>query len=120
MPLADSNKKFDQAQLDSLVQEFHRRHDALYGYSMPDSGVELINLRVTASGMTDKPGQEKQAIGTVDASHALLGERKVYFRAEFEQVPVFEGLKLHPGNTIQGPAIVVQPTTTIVVPTGYD
>ena len=31
-------------------------------------------------------------------------------------VPVYDGLALQPGNRLPGPAIVEQPTTTIVLP----
>lgn len=120
VPLPDSGGSFDEEKLDTLVNDFHQRHDALYGYAMQGSEVELINLRVTASGLTEKPGQEKQSLGAADSSHALLGEREVCFDGSFEKVPVFDGLKLEPGNTVVGPAIVVQPTTTIVVPGDYD
>ncbi len=118
--LVDNKDGFTKSDLETLVNGFHQRHDALYGYAMQDSAIELINLRVTANGLTDKPGQEKQALGAEDASHALLGERQVYFNGSFMSVPVFDGLKLGPGNTVTGPAIVVQPTTTVVVPGDYD
>ena len=36
-------------------EDFHERHEALYGYSMPGAPTELINLRLSARGITDKP-----------------------------------------------------------------
>ena len=102
-----------------LCAAFHSRHDNLYGYSMPDAGVELINLRITARGKTDKPAQEKHEKTGSGSDHALLGARAAWFDDEFVDTPVYDGLKLVHGNRIDGPAVVVQPTTTIIVPPDF-
>jgi N-methylhydantoinase A len=102
-----------------MCQAFHDRHDALYGYAMQGSALELINLRVTGKGKTDKPRQETYATSTEDASAALIGERQAYFEDRFQTTPVYDGLELQNGNQLVGPAIVVQPTTTIVVPPDF-
>ena len=64
----------------NLCAAFHSKHDTLYGYSMPDAGVELINLRITARGKTDKPAQETHERSSAGADHALLGTRDAWFR----------------------------------------
>jgi N-methylhydantoinase A len=110
----------DTAQLTQIADAFHRRHDTLYGYAMSSAPVELINLRITARGQTVKPRQRAQALGTAGADHALSGTRRAYFAGDFHDVPVYEGLQLKPGNRLQGPAIVVQPTTTIIVPGDFE
>lgn len=113
------NGTLDASGLEQMEEAFHERHDSLYGYSMRGAPLELINLRVTARGRTDKPMQEKFELGDPDSSHAALGERQAYFDGEFISTPVFDGLKLEPGNRVEGPAIVVQPTTTIVIPPDF-
>jgi N-methylhydantoinase A len=109
-----------QAALDEVVAAFHARHDALYGYSMPGAPVELINLRVSARGQTEKPQLARSPDGGADPAGALRGRREAYFDGEFATVPVYDGLKLVNGNVVSGPAIVDQPTTTIVVPDGFE
>lgn len=106
--------------LEAITAKFHRQHDALYGYAMPGAEVELINLRVTGTGETTKPELTRQPPGAEDSEHARIGERRAYFRREFHQVPVYDGLALASGNRLDGPAIVVQPTTTIVVPPDFE
>jgi N-methylhydantoinase A len=49
-----------------------------------------------------------------------VGSRKAWFDGEFRELPVYDGLKLVNGNRVDGPAIVVQPTTTIVIPPDFD
>ncbi|MBI2969399.1 MAG: hydantoinase/oxoprolinase family protein, partial [Gammaproteobacteria bacterium] len=110
----------DGAALEQMVATFEQRHDTLYGYSMHGAPLELINLRVTGLGLTYKPRQEKFEMGDPDPSHAVLGTRQAYFDGAFREVPVYDGLRLEPGDTVAGAAIVVQPTTTIVVPPDFD
>jgi N-methylhydantoinase A len=106
--------------LSMIVERFHDRHDSLYGYAMKGTPVELINLRATARGLTDKPQFSRSAKATGPASAALLGKRDAYFHGEFVSTPVYDGLKLANGHAVAGPAIVQQPTTTIIVPPDFD
>ena len=108
-----------QSRLKDLSEDFHLKHDSLYGYSMPGAGVELINLRITARGKTRKPAQERHEQRGAGAGHALLGARDAWFAGGFIETPVYDGLALVNGNRVAGPAIVVQPTTTVVVPPDF-
>ena len=108
------------ADLAKLVDQFHARHDALYGYSMKGTPVELINLRVTGRGLTPKPKFKRSSPGRFKVEKARIGRRKAWFDGAFREVPVYDGLVLQNGHTIRGPAIISQPTTTIVVPPDFD
>jgi N-methylhydantoinase A len=109
-----------KADLAQLVDQFHARHDALYGYSMKGTPVELINLRVTGRGLTPKPKFERSSPARFKVEKARIGRRKAWFDGAFREVPVYDGLVLQNGHTIRGPAIISQPTTTIVVPPDFD
>lgn len=103
-----------------LGEAFHHRHETLYGYSMPGAPLEFMNLRVTAVGLTEKPSFNRFPYGGEDPSAAFKGYREVYFDGGFVKTAVYDGLKLLNGNIIQGPAIVEQPTTTIVITPQFD
>lgn len=111
--------EFSQADLDALVEKFHQRHNELYGYSMPGDPIELINLRLSAKGLTVKPSVEKTPCGDADPAAALLGVREAMFDEGECSVHIYDGMKVLPGNVIDGPAIITQPTTTIVVPPDF-
>ena len=111
---------FSRPALDALAAEFHRRHDELYGYSTPAVPIEMINLRVSVRGVTDKPVVETYASQGPDPSAAKTGSRKAWFDGAFVDTPVYDGLQLFNGNVVPGPAIVVQPTTTILVPADFE
>ncbi len=105
--------------LDSISDNFHALHDKLYGYQLKEEGVplELINLRVTAWGVTPKPKFKEEPYQGIDSSHAIKGRRKIYLTRQKEWVDasIYNGAKLGFGNKVEGPAIIELPTTTIVV-----
>jgi N-methylhydantoinase A len=111
---------FTPEALKTLAADFHKRHDDLYGYSTPNSPMEIINLRVSVRGVTDKPSVDTYPKQSADPSAARINTRKAWFEGAFVETPVFDGLKLFNGNVVPGPAIVVQPTTTILVPPDFE
>jgi len=56
----------------------------------------------------------------MDASRHIKGQRDVYFEEKYGFVPtfVYDGDAMEVGNILEGPAIIEQSTTTIVVPPG--
>ncbi len=103
-----------------MVKGFHEKHDELYGYSLPQAETELINVRLTCIGNTDKPIFKESPYKGQDPSEAFKKERQVRFGGSFIKVPVFDGLRMGNGNIVKGPAIIEEPTTTIVVTPDYD
>ena len=102
-----------------LVNDFHARHEALNGYSMPTAPVEIVNLRVVGKGIVDKPEIVRPASQKDDSPARPTGHRKVFFEEGLKEVPVYDGLRLSAGSTLIGPAIVEQETTTVIVQPGY-
>ncbi len=108
----------------SIKNSFHAAHDRLYGYSLAREGtaVELVNLRLTAVGITHKPVFREEETHGADVSSALKGTRSVYLPSEegFATVEVYDGHSLHRGNRLTGPAIIEQVNTTTFVPRGWN
>jgi N-methylhydantoinase A len=105
-----------------IAEAFHRAHEKLYTYSMPENPLEIMNLRITAVGAVDKTGLFERREGTTDPVKARKGRRKAHFeeRGGLVEVPVYNRDLLEPGNRIPGPAIIEERITTIVVHPGWD
>ncbi|NMG16371.1 hydantoinase/oxoprolinase family protein [Aromatoleum bremense] len=107
-----------------IARAFHAEHNRLYGYSLEQEGtpVEVINVRVQAIGVTDKPVAREELWAGDDAAHALKGRRAVYIpeTKAFRDVPVYDGHRMGHGNRIEGPAMIEQETTAIFVSASYD
>lgn len=108
--------------LAQLLRDFHARHEQLYTYSEPHNVVELVNLEVMASGAVDKPALPQLAAGSGDPAAALDSWRAMLFDDAGLRVdtPVYDGARLLAGDRIAGPAVIEEPTTTIVVRPGWN
>ena len=115
--------EIENSNFESISAKFHPEHNRLYGYSLEEDGtpLELINLRLTALGKTDKPRFSEEEFKGEDPSSAKKGEREVYLplKKTMENVPVFDGAKLGHGNRITGPALIEQVNTTTFVTGDY-
>ncbi|MFX1760595.1 hydantoinase/oxoprolinase family protein [Rhodococcus sp. As11] len=105
--------------LKQLIADFEDKHESLNGYSMPGEATELINVRLTAFGRTSKPALTEDPSAGPDPSTAHKGTREAIFSGARIQADVYDGLALRRDNRIVGPAIVEQPTTTVVLIEGY-
>jgi len=54
-----------------------------------------------------------------DASEAVIRNDRVFFNGEWIETSIYERGKLHPGNMVEGPAVVAQDDTTTVIEFGY-
>ena len=108
----------------SIATAFHTEHNRLYGYALEDGNVpiEIINVRVQALGITDKPSLKVEAWGGEDADGAIKGRRPVYVPESrgFQTVPVYDGHKMRYGNRVVGPCMIEQVTTSIFVSANFD
>ncbi|MBI5445293.1 MAG: hydantoinase/oxoprolinase family protein [Deltaproteobacteria bacterium] len=116
--------RFEAEGLDYLSEALHAAHDRLYGYSLKGTPteVEIVNLRVTAVGVTEKPSLKRMEPEDADAAKYRKGSRSVYLPREraFREVPVYDGEAMVFGNCVAGPAILEQITTSTFVPPEYN
>lgn len=106
--------------LQNIKEAFHNRHEELYTYSEKDSPVELVNIESTIYGRIDRPNySELENKGQIN--DALKISRNLIFseKGNSLKTPVYDGNKLSPGNLIDGPAVVEEDTTTLVIESGW-
>jgi N-methylhydantoinase A len=107
------------------VADFHEAHRRRFTYASEAEAVEIVNVRLTATGHTDKPQFSHQPLAGLDPKAAFLGYKPVYFAehdaAAARPIPtaLYQRERLAPGNMVVGPAIVFQLDTTSVIPPGW-
>ena len=108
--------------VEDIVQTFHKIHERLYSYCTPETPLEIVNLRVTGVGRVKKTALEKPAASDADVKNALKNTRQIYFEeyAEWRDIPVYDRDKLFAGHSIQGPAVIEERITTIIVHPNWD
>ena len=99
------------------VEAFHAAHEKAYGYRNENKPVQMVNIRLRARGTPKKPSMPAFATGDEQPdSSALLSERDVIFEGRALKTSVYDREKLKPGNVFAGPAVIVEYTSTILVP----
>ncbi len=98
---------------------FHQTHNRAYGHSEPQAALEIVNLRVRAVGRVKQPKIRKGLTSNRDVSEAQLDEQDVILAdGSARTISQYAGEVLHPGHSVAGPAIVVQPDTTVYLSSG--
>ena len=104
---------FDEDDLmKNISDRFHKRHEELFTYSLPDQDAVLVNGRLAAIGALPDLPREPKTENRVETGYCAT--RKIYL-AGWCDAPVFNLEELVPGQTIEGPAIIESSTTTVVL-----
>jgi N-methylhydantoinase A len=107
--------------LSEVVDLFHRVHHQSYGHSDPEAPVEVVNVKARGLGRIPKPKAALVPQGGVDPSVAFVGRRKVFFKSAkgWLDCPHYDRVKLLAGNLIEGPAMVCEFDSSVVVLPGH-
>ncbi|MAS04860.1 MAG: 5-oxoprolinase [Ahrensia sp.] len=110
----------DEAALARIKEAFHARHKELYTYDEPHSAVEVVNIESTIQGYVDNPDQMMIAEGK-GAETAVKGTRAMVFDASGEttETRIYDGDLLGAGDRVEGPAVIEEVTTTLVIEPGW-
>lgn len=111
----------EQADLEAIVLGFHNAHRRAFGHAMEGDPVEVVNFRVSASGLNPKPTLSAPSQGelSVGIESARKGEREIYLEGRFLLCPVYERSLMKPGMQVKGPAIVEQTGSTSLILPNY-
>lgn len=124
---ADLNEDFEitPAGVKAMEQAFHKEHERTFSIK-DDTYIECVSWRVKAIGKHEREAKLPEA--KLPTNRDLAYEegksssfRKIYFKEydDLKMTPVFPGSRLIYGDIVHGPAIIEEPTTTIVVLPGY-
>jgi N-methylhydantoinase A len=96
-----------------LGHKFSAAHKALYGFALPEVAMEIVTLRLEASGVLPAPTPGK--VGQGDPHTAKIGTQAMLLNGTEIMVPVLDRTRLGVGAEINGPAILTQLDTTILI-----
>jgi N-methylhydantoinase A len=115
IPIPEGN--FTEVKKEEVRRRFDETYKKLYGRTYPDSPVEFINFKVRASlpeRLLRLPKIDKKAGSIKDA---IKGQRQAYSRIAKDFIPytVYNRYELFPDAEFQGPAIIEERESTVIV-----
>ena len=102
----------DGSDLDRAVDEFHKMHQGQYAHSDSSATPEIVNLRLSAIGILPKP--RSHGIDSGDGKSRRIS--RIYDQGNWREFRVFERRSLQTGVTLEGPLIIEEPHSTIMLP----
>jgi N-methylhydantoinase A len=93
---------------------FDEIHDRRYGHKATSEAVEIVNIRLTATGKRERSRFPELPPATTDA---LIAHRHVIFDDSLEGIecPIYDRERLGPGARISGPAVIQEYASTTVL-----
>jgi len=116
--LGDRGEFADSADVAWLQERFDAEHFKLFAINQPGSPIETVTWRGEARVVRPKPKLVAAAPAGGAETTAAPASRPVYFDGEMLATEIYSGEHLAPGARVNGPAIIEEATTTIVVPPG--
>jgi N-methylhydantoinase A len=100
----------------TMFEAFENVYEAVYGYRL-GAPADVVTLRVKSVGKIPAPNLRPIARGNADPTQALIGMRLVYDFLDIEpqEFRLFDRARLLADDRVDGPALIVEPTTTTVV-----
>jgi len=124
--LEDLDVTFSFGRIDSgedllqAIDEFEGKYVNIYGESarFPESGFFIKELFVEVAGEKPTPERPTYEMTPEVSEDAIKGERDAYYNGEWHDFTIYDMEEIRAGNTIESPAIVEHPMTTLVIPPG--
>lgn len=111
IPIASAS--FD---LGVLAARFNNEHERVYGHAARESACELVNLRVTAIGKVVRPNFPSYASRTSEDGALKPDQfRSLFFDGKAVDTAIYKIESLRSGDTINGPTVIEDPRSTVVV-----
>lgn len=103
----------------SLLERFHRAHEAVYGHSRPGAPVEVVNLRLKAVGVMPKPdlAANPEQSPSVQAPESATRPLLVPDGSSITMT-IYRRDSLPTGLRVAGPCVIEQPDATVFIPEG--
>ncbi|MEW9339597.1 hydantoinase/oxoprolinase family protein [Streptomyces tanashiensis] len=114
VPLLAATEPAGEGFLATAAARFAALHERRYGHATPEAPVEFVTLRSTALGALPEAAPVPYA--AEEAASDTVRQRPVVFGSRSYDTTVLRREGLAPGQRVVGPAVIVEATSTTVVP----
>jgi N-methylhydantoinase A len=116
VPFEIPGGKLQKGDIAGLVAAFHQMHERIYTIKEETDTVEFTTWKVRAIGDTGGSQRTGAKLPAHSGQPQVKSQRSVFLgKAGERRLPVYAGEMLMEGAAIVGPAVIEQPTTTILL-----
>ena len=113
IPIKSSN--YDKSSIDEIITDFHDQYEKEFTYRL-NSQVDMIQFHLVAFAKIHKPDLQERAITGISVEETIKEKRKVDFdQMGIHESNIYDFNLLEPNMEFTGPAIVEDPSTTVVI-----
>jgi N-methylhydantoinase A len=98
----------------AVEEAFHETHERIFAVREPGQYLECLLWKARATAVLEKPELRPREAGA-GATEAASTAGAYFKETGLQAVPVYDGAELPAGARLEGPAIVREATTTVVV-----
>lgn len=102
----------------TMQRQFEQLHRQRYGFIVPDRPLIVESLVVECIGRSPTP-VDRVAISQRSGPPQPIATVQMFSRNQWQQTPVFQREHLQMGDRIAGPALILEPTGTNVIESGW-
>ena len=110
----DTSLNISLDSLSEMQNSFTEQHQQQFGFFAPDKPIIIDTLIVESYGGAEKITEAKQTLAS-DLPIKIQTFRQIYSQGQWLNAPVIKLSSLRFGHEVVGPAIIVEPTGTIIV-----
>ena len=115
---SDTSLIIEYGDFAAVVERFEDAHRQRYGFLMEDKGLVVEAVSVEAVGIVTSEEAPREAYERDTPLMPQLSTR-IYSADQWIEAPVYEYRDLFPGDSIEGPAVVIEPNSMIVIEDGW-
>jgi N-methylhydantoinase A len=103
---------------EDFVERFYRLHKHNYGYHLENHPVELVSVQCTVISENPRQGLPRGSYGRQKVQQSF-DTVDVWLSDGFQAIPLVPRSMLIEGDSLQGPALIIDTYTTILLPAGF-
>jgi N-methylhydantoinase A/oxoprolinase/acetone carboxylase beta subunit len=99
----------------AIAEAFHAAHEREFAHAFRDARIEIVNVGLHGRGHL--AGVRLERLPTAAEPPHAAGQRDVWFDGHgMARTPVFDRASLHSGHLLDGPALIEQEDSTVLIP----
>ncbi len=98
-----------------IISRFHDYHEHAYSFKLLDSPVEIVNFHGVGIAKVIKPKLKEIERVSNRLDEAIKENRRIFVKGRELEVPVYDRVKIPRDVEGHGPAIIEDPTSTVLV-----